>query len=1369
MRMDDVVWRQFEEESVARFSSLLNLAVVSCERSSALSLQVLQGHFARLKSSFDGETARLLSEIYPDVLTLRESEGCLDFRFVTDAPQSSSDAPRKLSVAEKVSLIKEHRANFHAKLKQLIDARRQSGEGPPRLVGDQPTKAEEEADDDNNRDESAAASAAPRRSRGKAKAKAKGKAKARRGRLKKAQGDDGDDDVSEYDDMDVDSEDKKQPRKKRKAAKRSRRVDSSEDESNGAAAKGEGEREEEEQHVFDEPEVTPANFLRFIKSTKEYKSQITHIEHFAARPAQYGDMSVAFSPPVQAALAEEGIEKLFSHQIEAVHAVLKEQKNLIITTRTASGKSLGYILPIIEHARIDPTARFFLLFPTKALAQDQLAGLRRFSKVACNGLKIACYDGDTPRPDRPIIRAEGNVFLTNPDMIHASVLPLHRKEGWGKVLQNLKLIVLDEAHTYRGAFGSHVALVVRRLRRVCAHYCATPLFVLCSATIANPLEHTQNLTGLPESSIRVIDEDGAPRGAKDFALWNPPILERLELEDSSSDEDEGKPPAAAAAAVATGKEQEEDAKFEGTYDDFHTTQRTAGKKRPGRENKGRGDESSSSSSSSSSGYDSDIAKIDQFANPKAKPKAAKPKAKHKVAAKGKARASSRAVDKQEQRGVKRRRGRGLNALLGENYVKSTPRGPRKRESPYTEAAVLLAYLVQHNIRTIAFVKVRTVADLILNRCRERLEEELKDKVASYKGGYVPAERRRLEKLLHDGTLRGVVTTNALELGVDIGHLDASIHVGYPGTLCSLWQQAGRAGRTGRPSLAILIALDSPLDQHFMVSPQSLFGRPLEKAIIDPTNPVLLEAHLNCAASELPIQASTHDMMLHTTKTEEDDSNNPPAAAATDEKASSELWRIFGRRAARLTGTTCCKTAGLLKFEPEGGMKEGSLRPFWMPTEDMTADTVETISGTVQFIGVENPSRGVNLRSIDNEKFSVIEKATGQLLETYEAWIAYFKVYKGAVYMHQGQTYIVIELDISQKMALVQKGEVDFYTETRDHTLVTLLGQTHVKSLPLPIPIPQHHTLPFDFTSSPSDTHTAVRQRVLTLKNGLVAEIWTGPVTVARRLHGYRKRDKKTCEVRDVIDCTLPPLEFSTYAVWLRIPNEVREEVIGAHGGEKHQHQYDRGGLHSIEHTVLALAPLVVMCDPGDLSCQHTRRDSDANRHLLLIYETKRGGLGLVQRVAERLEVLLYAARHVIASCSCGATTLPTDQPSASVPMETSDGPQVKQEQEGPAAAPPAMDGPAIKHEEGGEGAAHPGPRAPSAGDVKPPVGGGGGGGGGGGIRATKKKRSKAEKERERLKSGCPSCIQISGCGEYNLGLNKLAALDILDLLLDKGG
>ncbi len=561
-------------------------------------------------------------------------------------------------------------------------------------------------------------------------------------------------------------------------------------------------------------------FLREITRAREYRGQLVHLRRIPARKARYGQLSAPLHPDVQERLSALGITRFYVHQSQAINAI-RQGRHVIIATSTASGKTICFNVPVLDAIAGDRRVRALYVYPTKALAQDQLRVLRELTGGTLSWVRSGTYDGDTPRAARTRLRKQAHILLTNPDMLHLGILPNHAL--WAPFFRNLRYVVLDEAHHYRGVFGSQVACVLRRLRRICEHYGASPQFIASSATIANPAEHIARLTGV---EAQVIEDDGSPHGPRLIALWNPPFLDRA---------------------------------------------RTA------------------------------------------------------------------------------------------------------RRSPNTEAAYLLEALLRFGVRTIVFARARVVAELILRYVRRALEQtapELVSRVKVYRAGYLPEERRRLERELFSGEMLGVVATTALELGIDIGGLDAAILVGYPGTIASFWQQIGRAGRGDEPSLGMLIGHDNPLDQYFMRHPDDLLGRPHERALIDPDNVYVLQQHLPCAAYEVPL----------TNRDEE----------------------LFGPGF----------VDAMIRLEEQGVLIYRDER--WV------------------YGGYRYPAEGVSLRSMGDGRFAILNAADDyRLLEEIEASTAPQRVHPGAIYLHQGESYRVIHYDGAMRQAIVEPVTVDYYTQPRE--------------------------------------------------------------------------------------------------------------------------------------------------------------------------------------------------------------------------------------------------------------------------------------------------------------------------------------------------
>ncbi len=567
-----------------------------------------------------------------------------------------------------------------------------------------------------------------------------------------------------------------------------------------------------------------SKFLKKVTAEDFYHGQVVHKHAIPVRGARYGELTEPLPAELVRVLERDGIEKLYVHQVEAVSA-LRKGRDVVIVTSTASGKTLCYNIPVLERLAVDGESRALYLYPTKALAQDQLRVLKRYSGPDGLSFEAGTYDGDTPTSLRRKLRGEARILLTNPDMLHSGILPNHSK--WAGFFSRLNFVVVDEIHTYRGIFGSHVANAMMRLQRICEHYGSRPVFAASSATIANPGEHAGKLLG---RKMKVIKRDGAPRGRKQFLFWNPPTIDVGDME---------------------------------------------------------------------------------------------------------------------------------------------------RRSSNIEAADLVTRLVLDDVQTIAFVRARVVSEVITRYTRDGLGERrarLRDTVYPYRGGYLPGERREIERKLFEGELKGVISTNALELGIDVGALQASIIVGYPGSIASAWQQAGRAGRGSEEALIIFIPYNTPLDQYLARNPDYFFGRNPENAIIDPGNPHILLGHIRAAAFELPLGAKEVEAM----------------------------------------GEYAPAIAELLEEERELNYVKG--RWYWR--------------------GRGYPSADVSLRNISPDIYTIIdEKEDNTVIGTIDGASAFQQVHPQAIYLHEAETYFVRDLDVDKKIAFVEKTNVDYYTQSITETQV----------------------------------------------------------------------------------------------------------------------------------------------------------------------------------------------------------------------------------------------------------------------------------------------------------------------------------------------
>ncbi|MBM6404594.1 DEAD/DEAH box helicase [Phycicoccus sp. CSK15P-2] len=720
---------------------------------------------------------------------------------------------------------------------------------------------------------------------------------------------------------------------------------------------------------------SPAQHLAHLASGSGAE-RLLHVEHVPARPARLAEWPVDLCGPVLAALLGAGLDRPWSHQREAVD-LARAGQHVVLATGTASGKSLGYLVPVLDAVVAGatggvrgPTALY--LSPTKALAADQLARLHDW---AVPGVRAATYDGDTPPDERRWVREHANVVLTNPDLLHHSLLPGH--ERWSRFLRGLRYVVVDECHVYRGVFGAHVAAVLRRLRRVAARYGAEPTVVLASATVGEPAEHASRLTGLP---VRAVTTDGSPRGAMTFALWEP----------------------------ATGRDGE-------------------------------------------------------------------------------------------------------------------------RRSATTEAGELLAGLVARDVQTVAFARSRAGAEALATVARRRLEETDPDAagtVAAYRGGYLPQDRRELERGLRTGTVRGLAATNALELGIDVSGLDAVLMAGWPGRRASLWQQAGRAGRSGGESLAVLVAADDPLDAYLVRTPEAIFGAPVESTVVDPGNPHVLAPHLASAAAELPL-------------------------------AEADLG-LFGPRTRHLLDALVGR--GILRRRPTG---------WYWARED-------------------RPAEHISLRGA-SDVVAVVETRTGRVVGTVDEASAHSQVHTGAVHLHQGEPWVVTDLDLGERAAHAVRGDPGW--------------STHARSVSR-----------FDILDTVRRTE---RARV---------EVSFGTVRVTSQVTSFVRR-LPSGEVIGTHPLDLPERSLTTKAVWWTVPAEALAAAGIAEGSVP-------GALHAAEHAAIGMLPLVATSDRWDVGGVSTALHPDTGLPTVMVYDGYPGGAGFAERAFTAFERWVRATRDAVLGCGC---------------------------------------------------------------------------------------------------------------------------------------
>lgn len=727
---------------------------------------------------------------------------------------------------------------------------------------------------------------------------------------------------------------------------------------------------------------------RALEGTPADEHPVRHVEDLPPRRSAHRDWPHWADRDVIAAFADRGVSTPWSHQAAAAD-LAHAGRHVVLSTGTASGKSLGYQLPILTALAADPRARALYLSPTKALGHDQLRAAQALTDAVPSLRDVApsAYDGDATTELRRFARERSRWIFSNPDMIHLSLLRNHAK--WAVFLRNLQFVVVDECHYYRGVFGSNVAMVLRRLLRLCERHSGSPTVFFASATTAAPAETASELIG---QTVTAVTEDGSPQGGRTVALWEPALLDDL---------------------------------------------------------------------------------------------------------------------------------------VGEN-------GAPVRRSAGAEAARVMADLVAEGARTLTFVRSRRGAELTALGARTRLEQvapELAGQVASYRAGYLAEDRRTLERALSDGELRGLATTNALELGVDIAGLDAVVLAGFPGTVTSFWQQAGRSGRRGQSALIVLIARDDPLDTYLVHHPQALLDKPIERIVIDPRNPYVLGPQLLCAATELPL---------------------------TD--AEVRMWDAEAVAMALIDD-------GLLRRRPGG----------YFPAPGI------------------DPHPAVDIRGSSGGQISILETGTGRVLGTTGTGQAPASVHPGAVYLHQGETYVVDALDFEDGIALVHAQDPGYTTSARELTDIAVTGDGELHR------------------------HGPVTVGVV-------------PVSVSNTVTGYLRRAADG-EVIDFVELDMPTRTLETVAVMCTItPEALADNGIEALSVP--------GALHAAEHAAIGLLPLVASCDRGDIGGVSTAagpgRGELAGLPTIFVYDGYPGGAGFADRGYRQIQTWWAATAAAIESCECPA-------------------------------------------------------------------------------------------------------------------------------------
>jgi DEAD/DEAH box helicase domain-containing protein len=569
----------------------------------------------------------------------------------------------------------------------------------------------------------------------------------------------------------------------------------------------------------------PSGVQEFLAEFRKSTS-ISGYHYVPARPARFEPLPAGLAPQLERVLLDRGIRQLYSHQSEAWN-IVSSGRNVAVVTPTASGKTLCYNLPVLQRIVENSDARALYLYPTKALTYDQLDDLSNWANALEQAeIGVYSFDGDTPQDARAAVRAKGHIVLTNPDMLHKGILPHHTK--WSRLFENLSFIVIDELHNYRGVFGSHLANVFRRLRRICEFYGSRPQFICTSATIANPRELAERLTG---EDFELISQSGAAEGEKHLFFYNPPVVNR-------------------------------------------------------------------------------------------------------------------------QLGIRR------------SYVH--------------EATHIASAFLKRNFPAIVFANSRLVTEILVRYIKEAIESGplAEETIVGYRGGYLPNERRQIERGLRSGRIRGVVATNALELGIDIGSLDVAVLAGYPGTVASTWQRIGRAGRRNGMSVGVVVASSAPLDQYIVNHPDYFLNQPPEQGLVNPENIHILMNHLQCAAFELPFGVE----------------------------------ETFGGH----------QVGEILEFLAGRGFLHRSGGKWHWTSEAYPADSI-------------------SLRSVSSDNFVVVERtAEVRIIGEVDYTSAFTTLHEKAIYLHQGQQYYVHELDIAERRAYVERVDSDYFTDAITHTKVKVL-------------------------------------------------------------------------------------------------------------------------------------------------------------------------------------------------------------------------------------------------------------------------------------------------------------------------------------------
>jgi len=710
-----------------------------------------------------------------------------------------------------------------------------------------------------------------------------------------------------------------------------------------------------------------AEYVEALKKSRQFGDQVVCHDEKDARAAVAGKPDLSWPKPIEGLLAAMAIPELFAHQARAID-LIRMGRHVVMATPTASGKSLVYTLPIVERILTNPHSRTLYISPLKALAQDQHRAFETVAGHLTQGqLASGIYDGDTTAWFRKKIRnSPPHILLTNPEMIHLALLPYHQQ--WRLLFENLDFVVIDEVHTYRGLLGSHLAQVFRRLQRICVFYGSRPVYICCSATVANPVELVHQLTGL---DAEAVTRSGAPRGSRHVVMLNP------------------------------------------------------------------------------------------------------------------------------------------------------------HDGPVQATIQLLKAALQRGLRTIVYTQSRKLTELLAMWVGER-SGEFREKISAYRAGLLPEERREIEHKLASGELLAVITTSALELGIDIGDLDLCILVGYPGSIVATWQRGGRVGRGGQPSALVVVAGEDALDQYFMRNPKVFLNKGPEAAVVNPDNPDILVRHLTCAAAEFPLETTEP---------------------------------YLENRAIRKGVVQLLDEARLLK----------------------SAD------GDRIYATRKMPHREVDLRG-GGSRYTIVDRHTGHHRGEIDGLRVFRETHPGAIYLHRGETLLVNDLDLEERVVRVAPARVDYYTKvrtTKETEIIDIIDAGPVGRL----------------------------------------QVSYGILRITEQVTGYEKWQIRGRRKMNILPLDLPPHVFETQGVWFDVPLEIQDDVEKAH-------LHFMGGIHAVEHAAIGILPLLVMADRNDLGGISTPYHPQVGRAAIFIYDGIAGGAGLSQQVYRQIDQLFARTHEAVASCPC---------------------------------------------------------------------------------------------------------------------------------------